>query len=90
MIGVLKRRWWLGPLVASFAIAASVIVQATITIANGIIHAANTKPLTSQEPRLNPLPSFQERWQSAFSINGNAPERQFRSTSKSQKGPQLF
>jgi hypothetical protein len=60
MIGVLKRRWWLGPLVASFAIAASVIVQATITIASGILHAANTKPLTSQEPRLNPLPSFRE------------------------------
>jgi hypothetical protein len=90
MIGVLKRRWWLGPLVASFAIAASVIVQATITIASGIIHAANTKPLTSQEPRLNPLPSFQERWQSAFSINRQRPELQFPSTSKSQKGPQLF
>jgi hypothetical protein len=39
MIGVLKRRWWVGPLVAGSAIAAVAIALAAIPDASGVIHA---------------------------------------------------
>jgi hypothetical protein len=73
LIGGLKRRWWLGLSVAGFTIAAIATVQAIITIASAFIHAASIKPLTLQEPRLDPPPSFEERWQTAFSINWQRP-----------------
>ena len=38
-MGVLKRRWWVGPLVACTAIAAVAIALAAIPDASGIIHA---------------------------------------------------
>jgi hypothetical protein len=42
MIGVLKRRWWVGPLVAGSAIAAVAIALAAIPDATGVIHACYT------------------------------------------------
>jgi hypothetical protein len=42
MIGVLKRRWWVGPLVAGSAIAAVAIALAAIPDASGVIHACYT------------------------------------------------
>jgi hypothetical protein len=69
MIRNLKRSWWLGALVAGFAIAVIATVQATITIAGTVIQATSVKPLTSREPRLNRPPSFEERWQTALSTN---------------------
>jgi hypothetical protein len=56
MIRNLKRSWWLGALVAGFAIAVIATVQATITIAGTVIQATSVKPLTSREPRLNRPP----------------------------------
>ncbi len=69
MIGSLKRRWWFGPFVAGFAIAAILTIQATITIAGAVIHATSAKRLTWQEPEPNSPRSFEERWQPAFSTN---------------------
>jgi hypothetical protein len=69
MIGILKRSWWLGPLIASFAVATIVTVQATITIAGAVVHATSAKPPASQDLQLMAASSFAERWQPTFSIN---------------------
>jgi hypothetical protein len=42
MIGLFKKRWWIGPMVAGLAIAAVAIVQAAIPDASGVIHACYT------------------------------------------------
>jgi hypothetical protein len=67
MIAALKRSWWLGPFVASLAVATIATVQAAITIAGAVMHATSIKPLSSQE--LNVVHSFEERWPATFSTN---------------------
>jgi hypothetical protein len=69
MIGILKRSWWLGPLVVSFAVATIVTVQATITIAGAVIHATSAKPPASQDLQVNVASSFEERWPPTLSTN---------------------
>jgi len=67
MIGILKRSWWLGPFVVSFAVATIATVQATITIGGAVIHATSAKPPASQDPQLYAASSFEERWPPVFS-----------------------
>ncbi len=63
MTGCMRRLWWVGPLVAGFAFATIMTVQATITIGDAVIHATSIKPITLLEsPR-----TFEERW--TFSTN---------------------
>ena len=62
MIGILKRSWWLGPFVVTFAVATIATVQATITIGGAVIHATSAKPPASQDPQLYAASSFEERW----------------------------
>jgi hypothetical protein len=69
MIGILKRSWWLGPFVVSFAVATIATVQATITIGGAVIHATSAKPPVSQDPQLYAASSFEERWPPAFSTS---------------------
>ena len=42
MIGLFKKRWWIGPMVAGLAIAAVASVQAAIPDVSGVIHACYT------------------------------------------------
>jgi hypothetical protein len=70
MFGVSKKAWWLGLLVARVAIEIVACTTAIVVIASAVIHATSTGPRTLQEEqRLTPPPSFQERWQSAFSTD---------------------
>jgi hypothetical protein len=69
MIGILKRSWWLWPLVISFAVATFATVQATITIAGAVIHGTSAKPPSSLDLPLNAVSSFEERWMPTFSTN---------------------
>jgi len=62
MTGCMRRLCWVGPLVAGFAFATIMTVQATITIGDSVIHAMSIKPITSQERYLNSPRTFEGRW----------------------------
>ncbi len=62
MKGCMKRVWWVGALVAGFAFATIMTVQATITIGDAVIHATRVKPVTSQGREVDSPRTFEERW----------------------------
>ncbi len=69
MFGILKRGWWLGSFIISFAIATVATLQATITIAGAFMHASSIKQFSSQDLQLNTTGNFEERWLPALSTN---------------------
>jgi hypothetical protein len=62
MIGCIRSLWWVGTLVAGFAFATVVTVQATITIGDAVIHSTRSKPISAQERELDAPRTFEERW----------------------------
>jgi len=58
----MRGLWWVGPLIAGFAFATVMTVQATITIGDAVFQAMKIKSITPQEPGRDAPRTFEERW----------------------------